>query len=216
MTLRSKWQCKVYPNITKAVNKNHTNTTATRLVGEPALKVIDYTNQKQLDWFDSLPMQLQSRGLRVCMVAIVGGMEPTTHNSETSRQSHMHKEDYDSLVNGKQFHDKVEQGSRALVKPIKLDTDLVSMCEGHQLAEIKTKLFNQTAVITKNYHLGRLATSLNSNYYRKNHPFSIQNQNLTQLQHSGQHKTIQLSQNHFITIVKSRMDKRDIHVNQNP
>jgi hypothetical protein len=65
------------------VKKSYTNTSATRPVGEPTLKVIDYNKWKQLDWFDNLPMQLQSGGLRVCMVAIIGGMEPTTRNSET-------------------------------------------------------------------------------------------------------------------------------------
>jgi hypothetical protein len=53
--------------------------------GESLFKVIDHNNPQQLDRLDSLPMKFQTGGLRVCSVAITGGIEPTSHNSETSR-----------------------------------------------------------------------------------------------------------------------------------
>jgi hypothetical protein len=102
------WQCKVHAIITEAVTKIHTNTTAIRPTGEPVFKVIDHNNRKQLGRLDSLPMQLQSRGLRVCTVAFTGGTGLTAVKLRGQRCTH--KEDYDSLVNGRQFLDRAETG----------------------------------------------------------------------------------------------------------
>jgi hypothetical protein len=46
-------------------------------MGEPAFKVIDHNNREQLNMLENLPMQLQSGGLSIFMVAITGGKEPT-------------------------------------------------------------------------------------------------------------------------------------------
>jgi hypothetical protein len=97
------------------VTKIYTNTTAIRPTGEPAFEVIDHNNREQLNRLDSLPMQLQSGGLRVCTVAVTGGKAPTIVKLRGQRR--MHKEDYDSLVNGRQFLDRAETENRALVKP---------------------------------------------------------------------------------------------------
>jgi hypothetical protein len=58
----------------EVVKKIHTNTTTIRPTGELAFEVIDHND---LSMLDILPIQLQSGGLRVCTVAIIGGEAPT-------------------------------------------------------------------------------------------------------------------------------------------
>jgi len=49
------------------------------------------------------------------MVAIIEGRAPTIVKLRGER--HTHKEDYDSLVNGRQFLDRDETKNMALIKP---------------------------------------------------------------------------------------------------
>jgi len=69
----------------------------------------------------------------VCMVAIIGGKAPTIVKLRGQRRTH--KEDYDSLVNGRQYLDRAEIENRALVKPKNREDNHPSMI---------LKTFNQT------------------------------------------------------------------------
>jgi len=178
---------------------------AIRPTGEPVFKVIYHSDWNPLDRLDSFPMQPQPRGLRVFTVAFTGGMELTSLRLWGWRCTHK----------GMWC---LWMGDSPLTRPNK-ETGLWIKPNNHE-DDHPAMILNKTLQPT---HSGNKELSLR----KINNPMNLTDESQTiyfpfksKITHScstkDKHKPTQLSWNHFITRVKSRMAKRDIPSNQNP